>query len=364
MKNLDPKPPITNAHSHVFTHNYVPPYLAKTIIPWPFYYLIHLPTFVRIYIFINLLQEKQFKPFYRKIRRIKYQALRFIYRVTLLKAVLFIVVFYIGLVAFLTLFNLLVANLPVVDLDWSQRVVIARDWLYEYRLLIVRPNWLPHWLGVILAFIFVLVVPSVRKISLYLLNLIWRFFHLLPSSEIKQLLGRYLMMARFAIYKKQGGIANKLKHQYPIGTHFYLLSMDMAFMEAGQIKPKYNFRNQLLELEKLNDKDEFHAFIFIDPRRITMEGKTFFDYEIRDDKIVLKDCLIKEFIENKGFAGFKIYPALGYFPFDERLLVLWKYATENNLPIISHGIKGSIYASVLLSMPFRRAIIKDSYFKN
>ncbi|MDA7803768.1 hypothetical protein N8987_04260 [Crocinitomix sp.] len=50
-----------------------------------------------------------------------------------------------------------------------------------------------------------------------------------------------------------------------------------------------------------------------------------------------------QFIEDEKFSGFKIYPALGYFPFDEDLLPLWKYAEDNEIPIMSHGVKGVIY---------------------
>jgi hypothetical protein len=90
-------------------------------------------------------------------------------------------------------------------------------------------------------------------------------------------------------------------------------------------------------------KDEMFPFIFVDPRRITAE-KDFFTYTVSEDnKVILGDCFIKEYIENKNFSGFKIYPALGYFPFDERLLPLWKYAADNGIPIMTHCIRGVIY---------------------
>ena len=48
-------------------------------------------------------------------------------------------------------------------------------------------------------------------------------------------------------------------------------------------------------------------------------------------------------MEDRKFSGFKIYPALGYYPFDEHLLPLWRYASENNIPIMSHCVMGVIY---------------------
>ena len=36
-------------------------------------------------------------------------------------------------------------------------------------------------------------------------------------------------------------------------------------------------------------------------------------------------------------------PALGYYPFDPLLLPLWKYAEQNNLPILTHCVRGPMY---------------------
>jgi hypothetical protein len=57
----------------------------------------------------------------------------------------------------------------------------------------------------------------------------------------------------------------------------------------------------------------------------------------------LKPSFIKEYIEQHNFSGFKIYPALGYYPFDEKLLPLWKYAADRQIPILTHAIRGTIY---------------------
>jgi predicted TIM-barrel fold metal-dependent hydrolase len=94
----------------------------------------------------------------------------------------------------------------------------------------------------------------------------------------------------------------------------------------------------------------------VDPRRIKEEGKDFFDYKVVNGKVVLRECFIKKYIEgnpakNKDckeigfakFSGFKIYPALGYYPFDPLLLPLWKYAEQENLPILTHCVKGPMY---------------------
>ena len=48
-----PKKKIINVHTHVFTGNFVPPYLAKTIVPCPFYLLLNTRWII-----------KQFKKYY------------------------------------------------------------------------------------------------------------------------------------------------------------------------------------------------------------------------------------------------------------------------------------------------------------
>src|SRR5882757_10886449 len=41
--------PIVNCHSHIFTGAHVPPYLARTFLPWPFYYLVPLSGLLKVF---------------------------------------------------------------------------------------------------------------------------------------------------------------------------------------------------------------------------------------------------------------------------------------------------------------------------
>jgi predicted TIM-barrel fold metal-dependent hydrolase len=120
--------------------------------------------------------------------------------------------------------------------------------------------------------------------------------------------------------------------------------MDMEFMGAGKSPKEYGQQMaELLEIKKDHPNEAF-PFIFIDPRRKTVGNQKFFGYEIVNGKVVLEEgCFIKEYIEQHQFSGFKIYPALGYFPFDEMLLPLWKYAEQNCIPLMTHCIRGVVY---------------------
>ena len=114
-------------------------------------------------------------------------------------------------------------------------------------------------------------------------------------------------------------------------------------MGAGKPQRPYHEQMEMLAKIKLARPDEIFPFVFVDARRTSAGDKDFFSYTIVNQKVVLEDCFIRDYIESKSFSGFKIYPALGYFPFDERLLPLWKYAADNGIPIMTHCIRGVIY---------------------
>lgn len=167
---------------------------------------------------------------------------------------------------------------------------------------------------------------------------------MLPGKHSKELISRYINLGRYAFHENQSSIFQRLRDQYPKGTGFVVLPMDMKYMDAGPLKTDY--RDQMKELAEMKArksyKEIFHPFVFIDPRRME-EEPDFFRYTSNNGSVSLEQCFVKEYIEDKGFSGFKIYPALGYYPFDENLLPLWKYAADNEIPIMTHCIRGTIF---------------------
>jgi len=87
------------------------------------------------------------------------------------------------------------------------------------------------------------------------------------------------------------------------------------------------FEEQINELAEIKKKypDIVFPFICADPRR---------------NNIVE---LVKNAVNNLGFAGIKLYPPLGYYPFDQRLYPVYEFAQEKGIPVISHCSKGVIY---------------------
>lgn len=123
---------------------------------------------------------------------------------------------------------------------------------------------------------------------------------MLPGKQTKEMLKRYLTIGRYAFHERQSTILGKLKNQYPKGTGFVILPMDMESMDAGTIKKSY--RQQMEELARLkNDKDHANTifpFVFADPVKIIAEPD-YFQYEINNGSVVLKECFVKEYIEEK-----------------------------------------------------------------
>jgi uncharacterized protein len=56
------------------------------------------------------------------------------------------------------------------------------------------------------------------------------------------------------------------------------------------------------------------------------------------------DWLEKYINADAGFCGIKIYPGVGFYPFDARLAPVWEWAQENQIPVMTHCTRvGSFY---------------------
>lgn len=333
--------PIINCHTHVFTVKDVPPLLAKTIAPWPFYYLIRTHWIAGpVKWWTDTRYNVQRKQWYKKIARGLYRfrmALKRLLVLRLIKAALVVIIlasiFHDQYVPLLKPW-LAEQGIRLSILDRFDRFLAGSSWV------IIPSGW---FMKALLLVLLIILFPAGRNVMLALLRQFNRFFKLLPGKQTVALLKRYINIVRFANYQEQSKVFSRLRLQYPPGTKMVVLPMDMEFMGAGKPVRPYAGQMEMLARIKSNHPDEIYPFVFVDPRRIAEEGKAFFDYDVVDDKVVLKDCFIKDYIETKSFSGFKIYPALGYFPFDELLLPLWKYAADNGIPIMTHCIRGVIY---------------------
>jgi len=344
-----------NCHAHIFTGDHVPPYLAKTFLPFPLYYIAHVPMLIALFRrYFNGPGTWKYKGWYKNMKAFFYwwKMLNVRYWVVSLLGIL--VGLYISLQVIFILVDWIQALDPLSKETYS-RIMDAERYLQDYWFI-----YIPHataWKIVLVVVLFTF-FKNGRNFVLFILKKFWAFLDILPGQQTKALLGRYMNLGRFALYKYQARIFGQLRDQYPNGTTFVILPMDMAFMGAGKVKPRkeWNILNdekpdaygyQMKELANMKQhwryKDILSPFVAVDPRRKKVGAIDFFKYRQENGKVVLEDCFIKDYIENKNFSGFKIYPPLGYYPFDEHLLPLWKYAAENEIPIMTHACRGPVY---------------------
>ncbi len=141
--------------------------------------------------------------------------------------------------------------------------------------------------------------------------------HIIPFTD-NDIFDRYARFVEIGKLGSQQKIFDTCAMYYPLSTKFIVLSMDLAFMKAGRVKR--NYIEQLNELATISiSTGRIYPFIHADPRR---EG--IFD-------------LVKHAIEDLKFKGLKIYPNIGYLPFDDRLYSIYEYCEHNRIPVIAHG---------------------------
>jgi len=167
---------------------------------------------------------------------------------------------------------------------------------------------------------------SIRNLKRWgILHWLMRTLHKAGVFPNGAVLDRLAQMLGIIDKKSQEDIFGILQSFYPDDTRFVILSMDMEHMGAGN--PAVSYFHQLEELAELKSRfrEKVYPFVCADPRnpRVTET--------------------VKHYISERGFAGIKLYPALGYYPFDIRLHDIYRFALEKNLPIIVHCSKGPVY---------------------
>jgi predicted TIM-barrel fold metal-dependent hydrolase len=331
------KKPITNCHTHIFTAEHVPPWLAKTFLPWPLYFLLPVPGIVALFRWwYNGPGRWPFRSWYKNLVANGYFLGRFIVRRKLLNTIRVALGVFLTVQVFFIVYDWLS---KMASSSSSGAIKTGRQWLIAHHLLYPQLGW--FW-KLLLFLLLTVCFASGRNFLIFVFKSLFKFLKFLPGKQTSDLARRYINLGRFAFHGQQQVTFRQLKNQYPEGTRFVILPMDMEYMEAGKVKTGY--RQQMEDLAAIKQKcgDSFLPFVFVDPRRIAAEPD-YFVYEEVDGRIVLGECLIKKYIVDLGFSGFKIYPALGYYPFDELLLPVWRYAAENHIPILTHCIRGTIF---------------------
>ncbi|MDN5396128.1 MAG: amidohydrolase [Chryseobacterium sp.] len=321
--SAEKRPPFINCHTHTFTGEHIPPFLGKKLLPLGLGFVLTIKLIVGYFRWYYKIPAKwRYQRPYKK-----WQSLRF--RITWFLQKVPYITFPIGVI--LTLDTLLILFFGTLSDKFNDHAWFG--YAEELNTFMQRIFLLPSPEQVILRCLIVLLLfvlsKSGRNLVIFIARSLFQFLRFLPGSETSAYLKRYISIGRFAFHKKQMTIFRMLEKQYPSDGRFVVLPMDMDYMEAGT--PPSNYMNQLNELKALKriKSKTCIPFVFADPRRIN-DDRTYFDE--------MKNCIIKE-----DFRGIKTYPALGYYPFDKDLLPLMLWACENQIPVLNHCIKGTIY---------------------
>lgn len=343
-----PQQPIINVHTHIFTDKHIPKYLAKTYVPWPLYWLI---PFTLIFKLI-----KKWKNFIRNFwKPLIHQQTKLINWVRSNR-----VTKYLGwFISFIFSLNLIIYLLEFANPDPASVLGQILHWILIGPISFLVMYKLA-WSVLLPIIIFLLLLyPATIKFLWQLARKIISPLQFLPTSNSLAFLKRYFHIAEFTKYADQSKIFDRLVKMYPPGSLFVVLPMDMQFMDAGPIEENYIEQLRKIEDKKIKSKTYSHQlipFLFIDPRRIKKDfrekgqEKPFFKWHLNQpsNEFILDDCLFKDYFEgvndmDGNFKGIKLYPALGYYPFDEQLLPIYYYCSKNDIPILTHCVVGTIF---------------------
>jgi predicted TIM-barrel fold metal-dependent hydrolase len=133
---------------------------------------------------------------------------------------------------------------------------------------------------------------------------------------------------KIGLLKSQDLVFEEMLNQYPKSddVRFIILPLNFKYMGAGKLDVPYE--QQLLDLFEVKKRypEKCFPFVAVDPRMGSSEENAAF---------------IARYIE-KGFSGIKLYPAMGFYPFDQRLDKTYEIAAKKNIPILTHCSKGGI----------------------
>jgi predicted TIM-barrel fold metal-dependent hydrolase len=178
-------------------------------------------------------------------------------------------------------------------------------------------------------------VKLIRKKSVArLLTYILKFIVPHTSNDVLERAAVFLGVGNM---DSQSEILTYIQRNYPQGTKIVSLAMDFEYMCAGDAPISY--LDQLAELREMKRDSQFAEvfvpFIGADPRR---DGLT--------------DIVI-DHIDNHEFGGIKLYPPLGFFPFDDRLDEMYRYAEAREIPVLAHCTRGGVYSRCEITADMR-----------
>ncbi|MBK7384844.1 MAG: amidohydrolase family protein [Flavobacteriales bacterium] len=193
----------------------------------------------------------------------------------------------------------------------------------DYFFKMVLPSWADRWADEIKFF---LEKPWMRRI-----------IKAMASRRGHSQLLRYLQFIEVGTQSTQEEVFVSMRNAYAVfgpEVRFVALTLNMDHMDV-QASNHARIETQLAEVERVRTHypDVFFPFVGVDPRHLS--------------GVALRDW-VKEKVERRMFFGIKIYPSIGFFPFDAGLDELYKWAEAEQVPVMTHCTRsGTFYTGAM-----------------
>ncbi|MBL7900902.1 MAG: amidohydrolase family protein [Bacteroidia bacterium] len=151
-----------------------------------------------------------------------------------------------------------------------------------------------------------------------------KLLKILGAQRLFPKVTRYAEFLNVGLFETQDQLLQHIDKSYQgLNTSYVLLTLNMDYMSDQGLKGGPKIETQLAEIMDIKRRlgNKVYPFLSIDPRHLG-------GAEL--------DAWIKQKWATGYFSGFKIYPALGFYPFDERLKPMWEFANANKLPVTTH----------------------------
>lgn len=188
----------------------------------------------------------------------------------------------------------------------------------DYFFRMVLPSWADRWADEIKVF---LEKRWMRRLI--------KFF---ASRRGNSQLLRYLQFIEVGTQSTQEEVFTSMYQAYTaLGaeTRFVALTLNMDHMDT-QPSSHARIDDQLAEVERVRSHfpDSFLPFLGVDPRH-------------KQGTDLLEWARLK--IERRAFFGIKLYPSIGFFPFDPALDQLYDWAEQEQVPVMTHCTRSGTY---------------------
>jgi predicted TIM-barrel fold metal-dependent hydrolase len=170
----------------------------------------------------------------------------------------------------------------------------------------------------------------------FIMKGILRLFTIFSPAK-RDIIRRYIEFVEIGSSASQMDIFRPLSKYYARfegGHKIIVLTQVLDYLDMEIPSNHIRIQAQVEEVRALKQnalyQQNIYPFLGLDPRQT--------GFSLRDD-------WVRKYISPEaGFYGIKIYPAAGFFPFDKRLDEVWKWAADNQIPVMTHCTRsGSFY---------------------